>query len=425
MSSRTGSARLAGLVGAGAILGSLLATGPALAPLPAPPAAAGTQPAQCEDGAGLVAEPTWNVEALDLAGAHRLATGAGVRVAVVDSGVAADGPHLEGAVLPGVDVVGVDAEVTDGRADAYDHGTAVATLLAGRATEGSGLIGVAPDALVIPIRVYYAVGDDAERRGVELTEARLAAGIRAAIDADADVVVVAVSSYRDDPAVRAAVEAAEAAGALVVASMGNVTRDAAEVDQPRYPAAYPGVLAVAGIGEGWQDGGGHVGEHADLAGPGIAVLAGLPNGSDCVVGEAGSSTSWATAQVAGAAALLVERFPDEGPEMLAYRLTATAARPDPDGWSEAPGWGLVQPRAALELVDDGSWRGVDSPRVVRPSIDPVAVEPVKVIPVTDPWVDTRRTVAWWAVAGAAALLAVVITGSRRSGRVVDRPGRRS
>ncbi|MFV0426168.1 MAG: S8 family serine peptidase [Beutenbergiaceae bacterium] len=360
-----------------------------------------------------IAEPTWNFAELQLSQAHEIATGAGVRVAVIDSGVAADNPHLVGAVSPGWDLVGQDEEVTDGRADTHGHGTVVATMLAGRSIEESALIGVAPDAEILPIRVYYAEGESAERDGTAVTPQRLAQALDIAVAADADIAVVALSTYSDDAALRAAVERASAAGLLVVASAGNLSEEESDRQAPRYPAAYPGVLAASGMGPQGMPGYGHTGDHVALSGPGVAVLAGLPSGGDCIVGAQGSATSWGTAQVAGAAALVVERFPEESLDQWIFRLTVSAQRSDPDLRDTEDGWGMVQPLAALEFMDDGNARGPQSPELAGTATPAASQPPLRIEPAADPWAPARSNVLAWVVLAGVLSGAVVIMRSRR------------
>lgn len=362
-------------------------------------------PAQqrCEASA-LIGDAGWAPAAIGRDAAQLTATGAGVRVAVVDSGVAADHPHLAGAVEPGLDVVGQDPADTTGTADAFGHGSAVAAIIAGRAVVGSALVGVAPEATIVPVRVYYSdetdVTDDpdpAAPAGTGPEPGRIAQGIREAAGLDVEVIVVAMSTLEDDPDLAAAVDEATAAGSLVVASMGNV--EDAEVDptRPRYPAAYPEVLAVGAFGPGPVPVPGYRGEHADIGGPGVDVLATGRSGGDCVLGTATAATSWATAHVGGVAALVAQAHPQEAPAEWAHRITATAAPLTTARRSDLVGLGLVQAADAIAFVDDVTAR----PGTVTSAPDDVAA--------------ARGRLAWWALG------AVVVVGG---GLIVARRARR-
>ena len=78
---------------------------------------------------------------------------------------------------------------------------------------------------------------------------------------------------------------------------------------------------------------------------------------DCYLGDDAGSTSYATAYVSAAAALVAERFPSEGPDLWAHRLEATAARDRRDARDDAVGWGVVQPVEALTAVLDDALAG--------------------------------------------------------------------
>jgi type VII secretion-associated serine protease mycosin len=344
-------------------------------------------------------------------------TGAGVLVAVVDSGVDVRNAHLTSAVLPGVDLTGPDSDGA-GHTDEDGHGTAIAGQVAARPVDGSGVVGVAPDALVLPVRVYRATDEQAVRAGQGVRTDRIAAGIVAAVERGARVVNVSLSSPEDDPALRAAVELATERGALVVASAGNRTTTEATEDSPRYPAAYDGVLGVAAVDAADRPTEDSIhGPHVDVAAPGTEVLTTFHAAGDCLLGGTASS-SFATAYVSGAAALVAQAHPDETPTQWAYRLMATAARPDVRARDDRVGWGVVRPADAVTLVDDGSLPGPVHP--VHPARPALAVDAgtLEVAPSPDTTTPVRRALGWWVVGGAtvvvlAALGAQLRVGGRR------------
>src|SRR5699024_4527890 len=105
-------------------------------------------------------------DALGISRAHAYSRGAGVTVAVVDSGVHSQNAHLQDVVTDGVNVV--DDDDPHDR-DAHSHGTAVAGIIAARQVEGSAVLGVAPEAMVQSVRVYYAETENAEEDDVHPT----------------------------------------------------------------------------------------------------------------------------------------------------------------------------------------------------------------------------------------------------------------
>ena len=117
------------------------------------------------------------------------------------------------------------------------------------------------------------------------------------------------------------------AGIIVVASGGNREQAAEVKDGLRYPAAYPGVIGVAATNAAdvVTENSIH-GPQVDVAAPGDNVITTFRSWGDCVLSQQQQSSSYATAYVSGAAALLRQRFPKASPADIAYRLEATASR---------------------------------------------------------------------------------------------------
>ena len=351
--------------------------------------------------------------ALDRLGADaawQLASGRGVVVAVVDSGVAEANVHLRGAVEPGVDLTGLGDE--RGWTDTYHHGTAVAGVIAARAYsapgEGSGVIGLAPEARILPVRVYVADDETARREGTDPTAEGMAAGIVWAVDHGAQIVNLSMSTVHDNADLAEAVRYANSQGVLIVASAGNRATSESEEDGPRYPAAYDGVLGVAAVDD--LDRGVQAsihGPHVDVAAPGTMVVTTYIDKGDCVFGADGSS-SYATAYVSAAAALIAERFPLESPEQWAHRLMATASRPQADQRDDVIGWGVVRPWAALTFVDDGTAPGPDSPVHDRPAEERAVLPPVTSSVRADELAPARQAAVGWAFGAVAALTAALL-----------------
>lgn len=319
----------------------------------------------CTDTATLIPQRPPALARLQASTAWEQSRGAGIVVAVVDSGVDAANPHLADVLAGGTDLVG-DGAGAAGYADGYGHGTAIAGQIAARAVDGSGVEGLAPDARILSVRVFAGTDDQAVAAGAGPSIARLAAGIRFAADANAQIINVSLSTAVDDPALREAVAYATAHGSLLVASAGN--RDsslAVEKDQKdgvRYPAGYPGVLGVAAVGTGGTvtDDSIH-GAHVALSAPGQDVLTAASTGGDCVYASDAPATSFATAYVSASAALVASAHPDETPAEWAYRLTASAIRAHPGSRDDAAGWGVVQPYEAVVLVPGAETAGPPNP----------------------------------------------------------------
>jgi type VII secretion-associated serine protease mycosin len=270
-----------------------------------------------------------------------MSTGAGITVAVVDSGVDANTPQLADAkVLPGVDVTVEDRPPADN--DCYGHGTFVAGIIAAQAQPGTGFVGVAPDVTILPIRCGTSVGD--EGPGV-LTPERMADGIRAAVDGGATVINVSASTTVQNPELEAAVRYAADRDVVLVASAANRAEDG---NQVTYPASYPSVIAVGAVDQtGKRAEFSEIGPYVSLVAPGVDVVSLGPSGP----GQwQGSGTSYAAPFVAGAAALVREYHPELTAAQVKNRLEATANRPPTEVPDPGLGWGTVNIMAAVTAV---------------------------------------------------------------------------
>ncbi len=327
----------------GAVAALVLAlAGAAVTVSAAPVATAGPADAQCAGPATTPGPRTpWAQLRLGAERAWVLTRGESTLVAVLDTGVSATAPALAGAVEAGRDVV------SGGRADTdcSGHGTFVAGLLAARPAAGTGLAGVAPAARVLPIRVT----DNPD----QVNPAMLAAGIRAAVDASAQVVAVPVSTPTDSAAVRAAVVYAQRRDVLVVAAAETAAADPtggpnAGPSAPAYPAALPGVLAVAPIGpDGTPTTDTSVASRPALAAPGDNLTSIAPRGPGNI---AASGHGLAVAFVAGAAALVRSYRPQLGAAAVQHRIEVTADHPSDHLPDPLLGYGIVDPLAAVATV---------------------------------------------------------------------------
>lgn len=280
------------------------------------------------EGTDTVDQLPWTHSSLGLDEAHRLSTGADVTVAVLAPELDATGPALADAVEQGE------------TADCLGYGTFVAGIVGGRPFEGSGAVGVAPEAT---LRFVPTGSPDT---GVA-TAGEIASGVVTAAESGASVILVATSAWSGSTELDQAVEAATEDGSLVVAP---ATVNTLRGPVPGHPAQHPSVLAVAGhTPEGppsiesplpLPDG---TPSRVDLLAPGDrAVAPGVGGGH-----VTGSGAGVAAAFVAGTAALLTERFPDLGTEELRDRLLATAY-PSPGGDDDpVHGSGRVDPVGAL------------------------------------------------------------------------------
>lgn len=367
----------------------------------------------------LIAQTPPGLLQLGAESANTVATGNGITVAVVDSGVDARNVHLSGGVVEaGRDVT--PAGTPNGQTDLEGHGTAIAGEIAARKVEGSGVIGLAYGAKILPIRVYTRDAEDAAASGtVEYppTASSIALGIQTAAQLGAKIINVSLSTDFGNAELQGAVTYATRRGALIVASAGNRDTSKNKKDTPRYPGAYPDVLAVAAV-----DNTGSVtessihGSYVDVAAPGVNILTAFRNADDCIFANEDASTSYATAYVSAAAALIAEAHPTETPAQWRYRLEVTALRVRPDTRDDNAGWGVIQPYEALTFISDGTAAGPRDPAITSPPTPEVAPDTF-VPPVTrQPDTTARDQTLWLTLGGVVAVLALALVALLRRDR---------
>ncbi|MFH8499355.1 type VII secretion-associated serine protease mycosin [Streptomyces coeruleorubidus] len=292
----------------------------------------------------------WALEAMHTQEAWQTTKGEGVTVAVLDTGVEEDHPDLIGNVLTGEDLVGFGAEPGD-RAWAR-HGTAMAGIIAGHGHgpgNADGVIGIAPEAKILPVRVILEDGDPSRAKARSTRGNALAEGIRWAADHGADVINLSLgddsASAHPEPGEDQAIQYALKKGVVVVASAGN---GGEKGDRISYPAAYPGVIAVTAVDRSgtrapfstrrW---------YATVSAPGVDVVIADPDRKY----YEGWGTSAAAAFVSGAAALLRAAHPDLTPAQIKSLLEDTARNAPAGGRDDSRGFGFVDPAAAIRAAD--------------------------------------------------------------------------
>lgn len=340
--------------------------------LSAVPLVLSTTPATAVPPAGLcsradparppVADLPWAQRRLDPARAWPYSTGAGVTVAVIDTGVDADHPQLRGRVLPGEDYYNVG--VPRANFDCDSHGTAVASIIAAANTPEVGFRGVAPGARILPVRVADRGVNDGE--ATELDPVVIDRAIRYAVWRRAKVINLSFAGTRDYRLVRDAIAYAQSYDVLVVAAVGN-DQERGKASRPTYPAGYDGVVGVGSIDqEGRRVDGSRIGPYVDLVAPGDAVLGATRRGGH----NYWDGTSFATPFVAATAALVRAAWPQLSARQVAARLAATASVAPGGSDPEQYGAGVVDPYRA---VTDGLTARAPAP---VPAAEPQAGDPV-------------------------------------------------
>ena len=274
--------------------------------------------------------------------AWSLTRGAGVRIAIIDTGVDGTHPDLVGAVVGGADFSGLGS--TNGQTPVgYErrHGTMVASLAAGRGNNGSdGVLGSAPEAEILSLSVSFT-------GGVISSDEQIAHAVRFAVDNGADIISLSLTrNTRDWPeSWDDAFGYAEDNDVVVIAAAGNRGSGTLSVGAP---ATMPGVLTVGGVTQAGEasDSASSQGITIGVMAPSEGLVGAIPEGGYV----AWSGTSGATPIVAGIVALVRARYPDMNAANVINRILASARPvgntiPDP-----LYGYGLVDAYAAL--VDD-------------------------------------------------------------------------
>lgn len=292
-----------------------------------------------------------------------LATGKGVRVAVIDSGVDVTHPQLKGHVAQGADFLHGD---DNGRQDCIGHGTAVASIIAAKPTPDTGFQGLAPGATIVPVRISEQTEIDGKAVGDRGTPAQFAQAIDWAVDqGGAQVINLSLVMTTSNSEVAAAVRHALDSGVVVVAAAGNHGDDEAGATTP-FPAGFPGVIGVGAVAaDGTRAPFSQKGDYVDLVAYGQGVTVAARDSGH----RTDQGTSFSTPYVTATVALLLERFPKLTPAQILQRLQATAD--PPPGSAEEYGAGLLNPYRALTESLGPATRNAAAPQVMHPD-DPEA-----------------------------------------------------
>jgi hypothetical protein len=274
------------------------------------------------------------VNKLHLVDVHRIAIGADVPIAVIDSAIDARHPELAGAVIAEFDSI-------HNQDKPHAHGTGMAGAIAAHRR----LMGVAPGARILAVHAFSSNSRDS----AEATSAHILAGIDWAIAKGARIINMSFAGP-DDPMLQLALQRARDKGVILIAAAGN----AGPKSPPLYPAADPNVIAVTATDANDKlMPQANQGPYVAVAAPGVDILEPAPNAGYQLT----TGTSVAAAHVSGTVALLLDREPRLDAAAVLDVLTSSARDVVHQGRNDQFGYGIVDPQQALKALDAKVARG--------------------------------------------------------------------
>ena len=235
----------------------------------------------------LVQEFPWGIDRIDAEVVQGYNKGAGVRIAVIDTGIDLDHPDL---------VVAGNVSFVPGTAtgdDDHGHGTHVAGIIGAR-DNGLGVVGVAPESALYAVKVLDATGSG--------SWSNVISGLEWAVDHKMNIVNMSLGASSAPAAAELAINSAYNAGILVVAAAGNSGNNFGLGDNITFPARYAAVIAVVATDQSDQRATfSSTGPAAEIAAPGVGIKSTYKNGGYTTL----SGTSMAAPHVAGTAALVL------------------------------------------------------------------------------------------------------------------------
>lgn len=289
----------------------------------------------------------WGLFAIGAPQVWNQSTGVGVTVAIIDTG---SGPHpdLDPNMDPGLSIInGIESPgANDVDADP-GHGTHVAGIVGAVNSNGIGVSGVAPNARILPLRVFAAQGETSKSDDV-------AQAITFAVDSGVKVINLSLGGDTESTVITEAVKYAVDRNVLVVAAAGNKGENAS----PKWPAADDNTIAVTAVDENKSvtsfD---QRGDYIDLSAPGKNIMSTRTSNFSCrgVAQPAGygcgDGTSFATPFVSGAAALLFAARPQITAAQVRFLLISTAIDLGTAGRDTTFGAGLINLPAAFAALN--------------------------------------------------------------------------
>lgn len=363
----------------------------------------------------------WWLANLHVTQAWQSSRGAGITVALLSTGVLTSHPDLTGSVTTGPDYTG--SGETSASSTWGIEGTSAASIIAGHGDNtggASGIIGIAPAARILSIRVAFDAADalNGSATAVGRLPGAIAEGIQYAVRHGAKIIDLPLdpATLASDGAItgglaaaaggsaaeRSAVSYALSQGAVLVAPAGDNGEDG---NTASFPAFYPGVIALGAVDRHYTRAGFSTRQsYVTMTAPGVDVTAAArPAGY-----RAMSTTDAASAMVSGVAALIRSRYPELAAGQVRQALiNGSTPRPASAAGTTGAGAGTVD---ALKAIQAAAMIAAPRPSA-RPS-SPAATAPARGQPLTAPakpgTVGLARSALRDAAAAAGALVVLLL-----------------
>ena len=283
----------------------------------------------------------WHLPKIGAPTAWATGTGAGVTIAILDSGIDSKHPDLAGKVLPGWNFYDGNSDLTD----VTGHGTQVAGTAAAASNNATGVASIAGGAMILPGRIASTTGS--------ASFSTMAKGVTWAADQGARLANISYGGARSSSTVQSAGQYLKSKGGLLVVSGGN--SGAEEII-----AASDALIAVSGTTStdakaSWSS----FGSYIDVAAPGAGIWTTNRGGGYGSI----SGTSIASPATAGVLALMMEANPKLGPDDLTKLLFSTAVDLGTAGYDKYFGHGRVDAAAAVQAAATATVSDTSAPTV--------------------------------------------------------------
>ncbi|MBS0544761.1 MAG: S8 family serine peptidase [Proteobacteria bacterium] len=270
----------------------------------------------------------WHVPKIGADAAWDLSSGAGVTIAILDSGVDSTHPDLAGRLVPGWNFYDNNSNT----ADVNGHGTQVAGTAAAESNNGVGVAGVAGGARIMPVRVASSTGSGS------LTA--IASGLTWAADQGARVANLSFYGVSSSSAILSAAQYMKNKGGLVTVSAGNYGTEAP------FPATDAMIIVSATDSNDVKTSWSSYGAYVDVAAPGAGIYTTTNGGGYGAV----SGTSFSAPITAGVVALMMAANPGLGAATIEKLLFSSATDLGTVGFDTYYGYGRVNAAAAVQAA---------------------------------------------------------------------------